>query len=192
MLLCMTVLLSGCSGLRLVDSDVTAFPGQSVLAVPTSYRFDRLPSQQATPQLASALEAVAQTVLARVGMVRDDASAVYSLQFELRIVREPLSPWDDPVEIGNPVGRMPLPGRTFGVGRFPRFPSEYPTPYYRREIAVIVRRVSDARVVLETRAKHDGVWGDDEAVLPAMLQAALMGFPDPPPGQRQIVVEIPR
>ena len=188
----LAIVLCGCSGLRLVDSDVTVFPGESALVVPTSYRFDRLPSQQASPGQAAALEAVAETAFATLGMLRNDAAATYSVQFELRIVREPLAPWDDPVDAVDRFQRMPLPGRYLGIGRFQRFPSEYPTPYYRREIAVIVRRVADARVVLEARASHDGVWNDDAAVLPAMLQAALQGFPNPPPGLRRIVVQISR
>ena len=34
--------------------------------------------------------------------------------------------------------------------------------------------------------------GDDAAVLPAMFEAALSGFPNPPTGVRRIDIEIPR
>jgi len=46
--------------------------------------------------------------------------------------------------------------------------------------------------VYETRASHNANSGDRLAVLPAMLDAALRGFPEPPPGTRRITVEMPR
>jgi len=46
--------------------------------------------------------------------------------------------------------------------------------------------------VFESRASHDGPWSDSQAVVPAMLDAALQGFPNPPSGTRQVGVEIPR
>ena len=47
-------------------------------------------------------------------------------------------------------------------------------------------------VVFESHASHDGIWPDSEAVLAAMLDAALQGFPTPPAGARQVNIEIPR
>jgi hypothetical protein len=47
-------------------------------------------------------------------------------------------------------------------------------------------------VLYETRATHDGIWADARAVLPAMLAAALQGFPVPPAGTRRVNIEIPR
>ena len=60
------------------------------------------------------------------------------------------------------------------------------------EASLVIRRLIDNQVVFETRAKHDGRWSDDEAVLPAMFQAALQGFPNPPRGLRRVTIEIPR
>ncbi|MCB2004426.1 MAG: DUF4136 domain-containing protein, partial [Rhodoferax sp.] len=66
------------------------------------------------------------------------------------------------------------------------------SPYYRREVQLLVRRLSDGQLVFESRANHDGRWSDDAAVLPAMFEAALRGFPNPPQGLRRVEVEIPR
>ena len=55
-----------------------------------------------------------------------------------------------------------------------------------------MRDLTTQKVVFETRAVHDGVWSDGLAVLPAMLDSALLGFPQPPAGVRRINVEIPR
>ena len=40
-------LLAGCAGPRLVESDVSSFSTLSALPSPPTYRFERLPSQQA-------------------------------------------------------------------------------------------------------------------------------------------------
>jgi len=45
-------------------------------------------------------------------------------------------------------------------------------------------------VVFESRASHDGPWSDCAAIVPAMLDAALQGFPNLPPGQRHVNIEI--
>ena len=57
---------------------------------------------------------------------------------------------------------------------------------------MVMRDLTTQKVVFETRAVHDGVWSDGLAVLPAMLDSALLGFPQPPAGVRRINVEIPR
>ncbi len=69
---------------------------------------------------------------------------------------------------------------------------QFDTPYYRREVHLLVRRLSDSMLVFETRANHDGRWSDDAAVLPAMFEAALRGFPNPPQGLRRVNIEMPR
>ena len=47
-------------------------------------------------------------------------------------------------------------------------------------------------VEIETHASSDGVQYETLAVLSAMLDAALNGFPQPPPGPRRINAQIPR
>jgi hypothetical protein len=75
-------LMTGCAGVRLVDTDVTAFPKWTA-APPgpgTAYRFERLPSQQNQPTQQDAVEADARTALAKVGMELNPAVARYSVQ----------------------------------------------------------------------------------------------------------------
>ena len=100
-------------------------------------------------------------------------------------IEPPLNPFNPQVHPVNPVRQTGILHRQSADLRFDM-------PYYRRELAIVLRRLADGVVVFESRARHDGLWHDDEAVLPAMLQAALQGFPTPPPGQRRVVVEIPR
>ena len=72
------------------------------------------------------------------------------------------------------------------------FPIRFGQPFLKRDLTVLMRDMSTQKVVFETRALHDGIWNDGLSVLPAMLEAALLGFPQPPAGTRRINVEIPR
>lgn len=193
-ILALAVLLGGCSSVRLVDSDVTAFaaPAASSVVVPVTYRFERLPSQQAQGQARSALEALAEPELARVGLQRNDSAPQTSVQLDVRTYRDPQPPWDDARYTTGYIAPYPVATRFGTVWRYPSLTMRFDVPYYRREVHIVVRRLADNQVVFESRANHDGPWPDDEAVLPAMFRAALQGFPDPPPGLRRVVVEIAR
>ena len=80
-------------------------------------------------------------------------------------------------------------GSMMGLGMGMRFP---PTTSYRHELSLILRDLRNSQVVYETRAVHDGPWSDTVNLLPALLDAALRDFPNPPPGPRKINIEIPR
>lgn len=193
-LLALTLLLSGCSGMRIVDSDVSSFNGAEAMppAAGLVFRFERLPSQQATPEQAAALEALAQAAMERAGMRRDDAGARVSVQVSLRMFRDPLAPWDDPRYVeGRAFARPVL--TPYGIQtRHTALNIVFDFPYYRRELVLVFRRIGDGTVLHEIRARHDGHWSDDQNVLPAMFQAALTGFPAGNSGPRRVVVEIPR
>ena len=78
----LALLVAGCATTRVVDSDVTAFSAwPAAPAAPgTTYRFERLPSQQLPGSAQDRIEAIAQTSLARVGMVLSPAHAKLSVQ----------------------------------------------------------------------------------------------------------------
>jgi hypothetical protein len=186
----MVLFMTGCSGMRLVDSDVSAFPHWNG-APPgpgTAYRFERLPSQQAPGAQQDAVEAQARTALAKVGLELNPAVARYSVQVVLntqRVVRWPYDGWGGPGVF--------LAGGNRGAALGLSFPLGYSEPdYFKRELSILMRDLRSQQVAFESRALHDGVWSDTAAVLPAMLDAALRGFPEPPPGTRRINVEIPR
>jgi len=191
-LLVLLLALSACSGMRIVDTDVNAFSSAQSITVPARFRFERLPSQQANADRHARFERLVQEGLEQVGLMRSDAAATYSVSFEVRTAQDPRAPWEDPREdfgyfrpfIGIHVGRGVFVQQTFGL--------PVNSPYYRREVHLLVRRLSDAAVVFETRARHDGRWSDDEPVLRAMVEAALRGFPNPPQGMRRVDIEIPR
>jgi hypothetical protein len=45
-------------------------------------------------------------------------------------------------------------------------------------------------VVFESHASSDGPWLDNTGVFPAMFDAAMQGFPNPPAGPRQVAIQI--
>jgi predicted small secreted protein len=195
----MAFVMAGCSTVRLVDSDVTAFYSWNgpPPAPGTPYRFERLPSQQAPGSPQEALEGMARNALSKVGMEFNPSAARYSVQVvaTTQIIDR------------GPYGYSPYGGFGFGSGVFVgggsrgagvglSFPiggggiSE--STYFKRELSIVMRDLRTNQVAFETRALHDGVWSDTPAVLPAMLDSALRGFPQPPAGTRRINVEIPR
>ena len=185
-----TMLLTACSGMRVVDSDVTAFSAWTAAppAPGTRYRFERLPSQTTATQQ-DRIEALATTSLAKVGMALSPADARYSVQ--VLLVTEIAQRYPDSgFGLGGP--GVSIGGGSFGTSIGLSFPIGYANPDYRRTVSLLMRELSSQKVVFETRALHSGSGGDAFAVLPAMLDSALLGFPQPPAGTRRINVEIPR
>ena len=180
-------LLTGCSGMRLVDSQVNAFAPASVPAG-SRYRFERLPSQQANPAQ-DRLESLAEQALGQVGLKRDEAVARYSVQVsatqraQQAVLDRPALGWNLGWMFGNG-------GVSVGSGML--FPGLDARTSYWREVGLIIRERATQAVVFESRAVHEGPWSDSQAILPAMLEAALQGFPNPPAGERRVNIEIPR
>jgi len=199
------LLLSACSGLRVVDNDVASFaqwPNATAPAPGSSYRFERLPSQQVTlPQSGISgmeltqdqLEAIARTALDKVGFLNNPTTAAFNLQVSATTRYAQRYPYNSPAYGGFGGSGISLGGGTAGsfIGfSFPLGMAE--PPLYLREVSIVVRDAASNAVVFESRATHSGIWNDPRAVLPAMFEAALQGFPTPPAGARRINIEIPR
>jgi hypothetical protein len=179
--------LSGCAMGYLLDNQVQTFSQLQTLPAQPSYRFERTLSQQADPTQ-QALEALADPALYKAGWRRDDAAPRYSVQVAART--EPaLSPYADPWDRWG--WGLGLGGRHFGFGLGGGFPRG-DSPWFHRQVSVIVRDLASNRVVYETHAVNDGPWMDNRSVLPAMFDAALQGFPNPPPGPRRVDIQVGR
>jgi hypothetical protein len=186
------LLLSGCATGYLLDNSVQSFSSLPALPAQATYRFERLPSQQAPAH--AQLEAMADAALHKAGLRRDDAKPRYTVQVSARLERV-LSPWSSPWDgwgwgwgggwSGWRMGRHGAYGLGMG-GPFGRMES----PWYHREVALIVRELPAGRVVFESQAANDGPWMDDSAVFPAMFEAALQGFPNPPAGPRRVDIQV--
>lgn len=187
-------LLTGCAGMRVVDSDVV-----SVSAVPpgmnlqgATYRFERLPSQVNNPE-AGLAEQQAQAAMAAVGLMRDDARAQLSVLVGFSGTQYLADPWGRPIGPGwTPQGSITIGtgvGSHIGLGMGMRFP---PPTHYRREVSLILRDLKSGQVVYETRASHDGPWSDSVPIFATLFQAAMAQFPNPPAGPRRVNIELPR
>jgi hypothetical protein len=182
-----TLLLSGCASSYVLDNTVQSFSGLPALPTQPTYRFERLPSQQAPAQ--AQVEAMADAALNKAGLRRDDANPRYSVQVTARL-QPVLSPWASPWDVGWGFGGFH--GRRhhgFGFGFGSRL-STMESPWYHREVGIIVRELSTNKVVFESSASNDGPWTNSPAVFPAMFEAAMQGFPNPPAGPRQVNVQV--
>ena len=203
------LMLSACSGLRLVDTDVVSF-AQWTHAAPaaagSSYRFERLPSQQSALPLGvisgmelsqDQLEAIARKALDNVGFLNNPNAAAFNVQVSASTRYAPrFSNYGS--AFGGGYGGFGGTGVSLSAGNagsfigfsFPLGRAE--SPLYSREVSIVMRDALNNAVVYETKATHSGVWSDALLVLPAMFEAALQGFPRPPVGPRRINIEIPR
>jgi hypothetical protein len=181
-------LIAGCSGMRLIDNEVISHARWSdkPAAPGSAYRFERLPSQQTGGEPGQEqLEAMAQSALGKFGLVHYPEAALLVVQLSTTTVVQPgYSGWPPIVSVGAGTA-----GSHIGVA-FPMM--RYEPPLYIREVQFLIRDSRSHAVVYETRARHSGIWSDAQAVLPAMMEAALSSFPNPPQGQRRVNVEIPR
>ena len=185
--------ITGCAGLRVVESDVTAFYNWNA-APPTPgtpYRFERLPSQQAVGAQQDPIEGVARNALAKVGMELNPTTARYSVQVRVNTqVVEQAGYGGGYDGFGFAAPGVFLGGGNRGVGFGLSFPLGYANyAYYRRELTLLVRDLSTSQVVFETRAVNDGRQNETLAALASMMDAALQGFPQPPAGTRRIAVQ---
>lgn len=194
----LALLLGGCSGLRLVETQVratAAIPtGGAAIAAGARYRFERLPSQTDAAETET-VETITETELAEVGLVRDEQNPRYSVQVTTRMESFYVDDWGHPYSgprVGGSImigtGNLGI-GIGTGVGMGMRFP---PPSQYRHEATLLLRDLQTNQVVYETSALHEGPWNDRYNILRAVLAAALKDFPDPPAGARRVKVEIPR
>ncbi|MGE0330352.1 MAG: DUF4136 domain-containing protein [Ramlibacter sp.] len=185
-LLALALFVTGCASTFQLDNEVRSFSSLPAVPANPAYRFERLPSQQNDQQ--AQVEAWADPALFRAGLKRDDAAPRYSVQVAARVQRI-LSPWADPWDGwggGFGVGVFGGPG-PHGLSLFARMEQ----PWYRREASVILRELATQKVVYESHAVSDGPWTDNAAVIPAMFDAALQGFPAAPQGVRRVNIQVP-
>jgi hypothetical protein len=192
-LLAAAALLTGCASTYRMDTTVQSFSALGAAPQQTGYRYERLPSQLNDPAQPR-FEAMTDASLGRVGLQRNDASPALSVQVWSRL-NYAVSPWAQPRRGGwtgwGGVGLGTQHGASLGMG------IDWPLlgigrPWYQREVGLILREVPSGQVVYETHAFHEGDWIDPAKAWPAMLDAALQGFPQPPRGVRRVDVVIPR
>jgi predicted small secreted protein len=182
-------LVAGCAGMQNVSSDVSSYGQWPSERKPGSYAFERLPSQQAQPERQAQLEAAARAALEKAGFTQaaDPASADVTVQLGARVTRYERSPWDDPFWWPWGAGYWRHPGwyhPRFG------FAGSYTSPYYDREVALLIRDRRTGTPLYETRATSDGYSYGSGTLLAAMFEAALKDFPTPAVSPRRVTVPL--
>ena len=189
------VLLSGCATVTRVDNDVQSFAGwTSAVPRPLGFRFERLPSQQTDAINQDTVEQLALPALAQAGLVLDTAKARFSLQISTQMLAE--STWSRSYGPWGPRGPY---GPWIGGGRGMRDPFMAPlmpmapmeVRSYQRLLRLVLRDLATGQVVFETQASQDSNWPIGNDFIPAMVTAAMHGFPNPPMGLQRITVDIP-
>jgi len=186
-LLATSLVLTGCAGLRTIDSDVNSYSQWPAGRKPSTYAFERLPSQQAQPQVQDSLEAAARDALAKAGFTEaaNQSTADVTVQLGARINRYDRSPWEDPFWFRGPYWH---PHRFGWWG--PGFGPYYASPRYEREVAVLIRDRKSGQALYESRASNESLTSGDSATFAAMFEAALKDFPQTAVNPRRVSVQL--
>lgn len=178
-LLLAAAVLSSCAALNNVSSEVTTFSDWPAERKPGRYAFERLPSQKANAQRQGELEAAASKALEKAGFAAapDAAQADVVVQIGARLTRVEVSPWDDPLwwRWGGGYWRSPY-WRSSRSMYYGGLHADWATRY-ERNVAVLLRDRASGVPLFEAHAQTSGGTSGDTALLGAMFEAALQGFP---------------
>jgi hypothetical protein len=148
----------------------------------TAYRHDRLPSQAYRPDQA-VMESVADTMLARAGLRRDDANPRLSVQVTISQDAVAYAPAWGGSSVGVGIGGGSWGGGWGGssVGIGMSFPLGGAPSYPVQRVDVLLRDLPSGQVVFQSQASSNS------GVSPAnLVEAALRDFPSAPPGTRVV------
>lgn len=171
--------LSGCASLNSFSSQVSSHGSWPADRQPGAYVFERLPSQTATPELASQqtqLEDAARPALAAAGFTEaaDPSLAKVVVQLASQVQVEARPPLDN---FWYPYGRWGW-GGFWGPGRGGLALSMHmEPPYVQMQVSVLMRDRSTHQVLYETRARHERLGSVDARLYPLLFEAALKDFP---------------
>ena len=189
--------LAGCAGPYTVSADVSSYGAWPADRKPTTYAFDRLPSQQQSDEAAkrqTALEDAARAALEKAGFkpAADTKSADILVTLGARVTAYDPVPWDDP-----------LWWRWRGRFYSPRYGYVGPGPWgwrqdpffdrrYDRAVAVLLRDRASGEALYEAHASNEGMTMGSEAILRSLFDAALAEFPQVNPKSHRVSVQAVR
>lgn len=197
-LLATVVALSGCASMHSLDSDVSSYSQWPAGRKPSTYVFDRLPSQAAHAEQQEQIENAARPAVEAAGFTpaADPKTAEVKVQLGARITQTDRSPYDDPFWWG-PGFHRPYafgPGHRIFFGPYWQYGWGYDFDRYgyRREAAVLIRDAKTGEALYEAHAVNDGFTAMVETALPAMFRAAMKDFPNGAPQPHSVTVDLRR
>ncbi len=182
--------LAGCAALNQLSADVSTFGDWPAGRKPTTYAFERLPSQQARAEEQQKLEDAARPALQKAGFTPVAAGAEPDLvvQVGARVSRADRSPWDDPLWWHGGFGywhRGPWRGPYWGASARLDL-----SPRYDREVALLVRDRATGKPLYEARASSEGLQSSAEPLLRPLFEAAMVDFPATGVNPRRVTVPL--
>ncbi len=182
--------LSGCASLRSVSSEVSTFGDWPQARKPTTFRFERLPSQQSQPTQQQAVEDSARKALEAAGfaVAPDSAEPDVLVQVGVRVSRTEFSPWDDPLWWNGGFGYWRR--RPWGGAGWWGYPPPLNSTRFDREVAVLIRDRTEGKPLYEAHARNDGSSAGSAELIDAMFAAALKDFPAVGLNPRTVVVQM--
>jgi Domain of unknown function (DUF4136) len=191
----LTTAFTGCAGYRVVSSEVSSFGEWPTGRQPSTYAFERLPSQQARPADSDALEARARVAIEKAGFkaAADAKDADVLMQVGARDGRADYQLWDDPIwwrggfGYSRPWGypRWGVVGVGGGIGW------HWQAQRIEHQVALLMRDRASGKPLFEARAVSESSGYADAALLTAMFEAALMDFPRLGVNPRRVDVRLP-
>ena len=160
------------------QATVQVFTLPTQLPPGTTYRHERLPSQAFRPDQAM-LEGVADTLLARAGLRRDDTNPRVAVQATVSQDGVAYGPAWGPSWMNVGIGGGSWGGGGVGIGL--NFPVGGTAAYPAQRVDVLLRDLGSGQVVFQSQAVSNS--GASAAIL---LEAALRDFPNVPPGTRLV------
>ncbi|MDB6002419.1 MAG: hypothetical protein JWP52_4118 [Rhizobacter sp.] len=190
------MVLAGCAGLQAVDSEVSSYSQWPADRKPSTFAFERLPSQLARPAEQDQLESLARGAIQKAGFtpVATGDKPDVKVQIGARVTRSDPNPWDSPFWWGGYGGFGPRGHLGMGYGGLwgPGYGYYSSPPYYDREVAVLIRDASTGTALYETRARNDTAYNADGIWLAAMFDAAMKDFPQPAVSPRSVRIPLPQ
>jgi len=185
--------LSACAGLHDLSNDVSTYSLWPADRKPTTYTFERLPSQEQNPQQMQLLEEAAHRAMESAGfkLAADPKSADITVNLGARVSAQEPSPFDNPFWWHGGLYSHRFYGRGFyrgGFGFHGAWP--YDPPTYEREVAMLLRDRKTGQPLYEVRVTNDGYSSSINSLLTAMFEAGLKDFPNGGPNPRRVVTQI--
>lgn len=174
------LLLTGCSSFNTLRSEVSTFGPWPEGRKPSTYAFDRLPSQEVRAENQRALEDAARPAVERAGFKAVEAGQKPDVLIQLgaRISAAQRSPFDDPF-YWHPALQHHFRYRAPRAGFYwvHAWDPSLANSQVDREVTLLIRDAASSKVLYETRATNFGYAAASSVWLPTMFNAALSEFP---------------
>jgi hypothetical protein len=193
------LVLGGCASVNTVRSEVSTYSQWPSGRAPGSYRFERLPSQQAQAGEQDHIEALARQGIEAAGFRPEPnaAQADVGIEVVVRSARADAYPYPH----GGPYGYYGRLGAGYGPRpwgpRYGRYPYShvgsgvyFDAPRFVRETIVVVRDRATQQVLYEAHASSEGNSPGSDVIVGAMFKAAMGDFPRQGTNPRPVVVTV--